>query len=306
MKCAYCGKEGKASKEHIISCAILDMFPECYLTIDEARGRIHEADPMVKDVCTECNNSRINYIDSYAKQFISEYFFNSYDADAEVKVNYDYVMLQKMLLKYAFNDMRSRKEDTSYFDEELLSYLLNKEDCDCKPYVSVYGGISVNVTPVPDAVFGNKKLQWCKDPLFFENSIIRFIDYNTGRIYLNDECSVQHFQNAAFSYIFRFNSGQFILVCWNKECTNIETESLLIEVQYPYARFTANKDSVMLKKCTDEMNYFHINHIHVSWDLCNETGTMRMACTDKEQLKRLNEAWKKEEETLRKEHPRTK
>ncbi len=37
MKCAYCGKEAKGTKEHIISCAILDLFPECYITFDDAR-----------------------------------------------------------------------------------------------------------------------------------------------------------------------------------------------------------------------------------------------------------------------------
>ena len=27
--------------------------------------KIYQADPMVKDVCAECNNQRISYIDSY-------------------------------------------------------------------------------------------------------------------------------------------------------------------------------------------------------------------------------------------------
>ena len=30
MKCAYCGKEARGTREHIISSAILDLFPECY------------------------------------------------------------------------------------------------------------------------------------------------------------------------------------------------------------------------------------------------------------------------------------
>ena len=39
MKCAYCGKETKGTKEHIISSAILDLFPECYLTYDGLRKK---------------------------------------------------------------------------------------------------------------------------------------------------------------------------------------------------------------------------------------------------------------------------
>lgn len=56
MKCAYCGRETRGTREHIISSAILDLFPECYITFDDTRKRIYQADPMVKDVCAECNN----------------------------------------------------------------------------------------------------------------------------------------------------------------------------------------------------------------------------------------------------------
>ena len=34
MICAYCGKEAKGTKEHIISSGILGLFPECFATID--------------------------------------------------------------------------------------------------------------------------------------------------------------------------------------------------------------------------------------------------------------------------------
>ena len=67
MICAYCGKEAKGTKEHIISSGILGLFPECFATIDRERGVVHQGDPMVKDVCADCNNNRISYIDSYAK-----------------------------------------------------------------------------------------------------------------------------------------------------------------------------------------------------------------------------------------------
>ncbi len=91
MVCAYCGKEAKGTKEHIVSCAILDLFPECYITFDETRNRIHESDPMVKDVCADCNNNRISYIDSYAKDFIAKYFIQTYSENDRVEIEYDYV-----------------------------------------------------------------------------------------------------------------------------------------------------------------------------------------------------------------------
>lgn len=194
MVCAYCGKEAKGTKEHIVSCAILDLFPECYITFDETRNRIHESDPMVKDVCADCNNNRISYIDSYAKDFIAKYFIQTYSENDRVEIEYDYVMIQKMLLKYAYNDMRSHKEDCSFFDEEIKQFLMNSNDAIPKANITILCGLAVNVSPVPDAMFGNLKLRWGKNPLFYSNSTIRNINYETGQITLNEDIEKKIFQ----------------------------------------------------------------------------------------------------------------
>ena len=122
MICAYCGKEAKGTKEHIISSGILGLFPECFATIDGERSIVHQGDPMVKDVCADCNNNRISYIDSYAKEFIEKYFLVKYKKDDTLSVEYDYTMIQKMCLKFAFNDLRARKKDVSFFDDEVKEY----------------------------------------------------------------------------------------------------------------------------------------------------------------------------------------
>lgn len=69
-----------------------------------------------------------------------------------------------MLLKYAYNDMRSRKEDCSFFDEEILEYLMDINNNVPKDNITVMCGLAVNVSPVPDSMFGNMKLRWCKSP----------------------------------------------------------------------------------------------------------------------------------------------
>lgn len=115
MICAYCSKEGKGTKEHIISSGVLDLFPECFATIDGERQVVHQGDPMVKDVCADCNNNRISYIDSYAKALIEKYSLKKYLKDDILSMEYNYTMVHKMCLKYAFNDLRTRKKDTSFF-----------------------------------------------------------------------------------------------------------------------------------------------------------------------------------------------
>ncbi|WP_018212221.1 hypothetical protein [Desulfitobacterium hafniense] len=143
MKCAYCSNEAPATKEHIISSAILDLFPECYLTVDENRKVIHASDPMVKDVCAECNNNRISYIDNYAKQLVQKYFLQKYEEDTALEFHYDYAMVQKILLKYAFNDLRSRKEDSSFFNKTILDFLMNENNNSPLNHVSVLAGLAV-------------------------------------------------------------------------------------------------------------------------------------------------------------------
>lgn len=307
MKCAYCGKEAKGTKEHIISSAILDLFPECYLTFDEKRKIIHQGDPMIKDVCADCNNNRISYIDSCAKEFISRYFVKNYGEDDYVEIEYNYAMIQKVLLKYAFNDLRAHQDDISYFDEELLQYLMNERDSNPKEYVSVLAGLAVNVSPVPDFMFGNLKLRWCKNPIFYENSTIRHLDYETGQIFLNDENQVQTFKDLEFSYAFRFNSVQFLLMCWKKGSENIDNGNVVLKYQYPYTLLSVEENTASLSLCTDESNYHHFEQIHVSWDGLFEVGRMRKLATPdsaKQYLQQLQAAWKEEEKRLKEEHPR--
>ena len=306
MKCAYCGKETKGTKEHIVSCGILDLFPECYLTFDDARQKVHQADPMVKDVCAECNNNKISYIDSYAKSFIGRYFIQRYSENDTVEIEYDYALIQKMLLKYAFNDMRSHKLDCSFFDEEILHYLLNESDNMPKANVTVLCGLAVNVSPVPDAMFGNLKIRWCKDPVLYSNNVVENIDYETGQIHLNDNILKEEFPDLRISYLFRFNSVQFVLMCWDKASKNIEQNNTVLRCQYPYSLLKSGEAKTVLPICTNEFNYYRFEYIHVRWDGIHEVGLMRkLASGGKHQYKEQYEKeWEKEEDNLKKDHPR--
>ena len=306
MKCAYCGNEAKGTKEHIISCAILDLFPECYLTFDTQRDKIHEADPMVKDVCANCNNNRISYIDSYAKKFIETYFTKKYSDTDRVTIQYDYTLIQKMLLKYAFNDIRSRKEDCSFFDEDLLSFLMNETDTSPRLNVSILCGLAVNTSPMPDFMTGNLKLRWAKNPVLYSNSTIHHINYETGQITINKEVDFEKLKDLVFSYVFRFNSVQFLLFCWKKESENIKQNNIILEYQYPYAFLSDSNPSILLPICTNEINYHRFDQIHVKWDgLCEVEIMRKLASGGLYAFKETADIkWKREEAEIAKKHPR--
>jgi hypothetical protein len=308
MKCAYCGKESKSTREHIISSGVLDIFPECFLTIDEKRKVIHMADPVVRDVCTECNNHKLSYIDSYAKQFIQQYFIQKYEPDDTIDLKYNYTLLQKMLLKYAFNDLRAQRDDITFFDREIINFLLNEEDTIPKSEVTILAGIAVNTSPVPDYMFGNLKLRWRKSPTLLSNSIVKHINYETGQIFLRDQMEIENFKGLTLSYIFRFHSGQFILLCWDKESPNVDENLAVIKLQYPYTMLDENSNSTSISRCTNETTYnlFHIVEVNWGHGIMDEITTMRRLASEHHNstLDELNKLWQQEERRLADEHKR--
>lgn len=215
-------------------------------------------------------------------------------------------MIQKMLLKYAFNDMRSHNEDCSFFDKEILHYLMNECDNVSKENVTVLCGLAINVSPVPDVVYGNMKLRWCKDPIFYSNSTIRYIDYETGELFLNENVEREKFNDLKVSYLFRFNSLQFLLMCWDKNSEKIEDNNVVLKYQYPYYLMKANDNKAVLPQCTDEQNYHIFEHIHVCWDRLFEVGLMRKyASGGRYKYKELYEKeWIEEEKRIREKHQR--
>ncbi len=309
MICAYCGKEAKGTKEHIISCGVLDLFPECFATIDGERKVVHQSDPLVKDVCADCNNNRINYIDSYAKSFIEKYFLTKYSKDDELNIEYDNTMMQKMCLKYAFNDLRSRKKDISFFNDTIISFLLNQTETEALRNVTILAGLAVNTSPVPDSVFGNLKLRWSDSPYFCSNSLVMNVDYNTGKITLRDKMEPENFNKRVLSYVFRFNSLQLLLLCWDESISEDELlqNKIVLEHLYPYKILDVTGRSI-ITRCTSEATYHQEKIIDVSigQEMLDEISFMRGTFTDEYQrfLSSVESEWTKEEKTLADKHPR--
>lgn len=309
MICAYCKKESKPTKEHIISSGILDLFPECFLTFDGNRGKIYPADPVVNDVCATCNNHRITYIDSYAKKFIGQYFTSKYEANDTLDINYDYVLIQKMLLKYAFNGMRCKKDNTDFFDDDILHFLMNENENEPLKNVTVLAGLAVNTSPAPDFMFGNQKIQWCQSPIFYSNSIVDNIDYTTGQIHIRKQQEIEVFESLKFSYLFRFNSVQLIIMCWCKEITDeiLDRNNVILKIQYPYT-VLSNCNTATLSRCTSETTYHLFNLIDVTWGqgMFDEITTMRNCAEPGTQLafEKITKQWEIEERKLAEKHKR--
>jgi len=304
MKCAYCGKEAVMTKEHIVSHSVLELFPECDLTFDMNRKTQYKSEPMVKDVCSDCNNNRITYIDSYAKEFIEKYFMEDYEADCKVHIQYTYIKLLKVLLKYSFNDARAHKVNVEYFDDGIKNFLLNETNEEIPKPISVYGGINVNTSAYPSFLFGNQKLQWVQKPIFMENSIIRYYDEFTGRVYPREDMKQWQPEGLVMSYMFRFNSGQFLVLCWDN-MQQKEKMDMLIPLSYPYKLLEPDKEEIVLERCTHAYNCHHPELIDVTWGLSMADMTNSLIRTDVNpiDMQRLfNQDWLEHEKKIREQH----
>ena len=309
MICAYCGKERKGTKEHIISNGILDLFPECFATIDSERNGVYTRDPVIKDVCAECNSKHLSYIDSYAKNIVNKYFTIKYKKDDTLPFDYDYVMIQKMCLKFAYNDLRSRKKDISFFDDEVKDYLLHEENNEPLTNITLLSGLAVNTSLVPDSFFGNRKLRWGDSPLFLSTSIVNDIDYNTGHVTMLKEMEKEEFEKCVLSFVFRFNSLQLLLLCWDKDIENdtLEKNNIILRHQYPYTILDITGHSV-LSRCTSEVTYHFEKLIDVAWGqkLFDEISSIRGIFSEERQkyFEEIQKKCDKAERLLAEKHPR--
>lgn len=90
--------------------------------------------------------------------------------------------------------------------------------------------------------------------MFCSNSIVMNIDYYTGKITLRDKMEVQEFKNTALSYVFRFNSLQMLLLCWDKEIsdTDLMENKIVLEHQYPYKILEGPADKILDRELSDQ------------------------------------------------------
>ena len=310
MICAYCEKDKPTSKEHIISQAVLDLFPECDLTYDDVRGKVYKSEPVINDVCEECNNTKLSYIDSYAAEFISRYFLNTYNKNQTLEIKYKYSMLQKLLMKYAYNDLRVRNRDTSYFTKDVMEFILEEEKTILDKKVTILSGLAINTAVMPEFFMGNKKLQWIEKPVFISDSLIERIDYITGRVINRKKVEVLKIDGLQLSYLFKFNSGIFILLCWDDTSEKYKDYEDIIPLIYPYKVLQPNDNgTAILERCTHAYNFYSINLIDTSvgMDLADQTNSMMSLDLDPDLIrKNLSEEWFKFETRIREEHHKKK
>lgn len=138
-KCAYCGTEGKMSREHVIPKGFINNMNFKALTVwlDKAPSKVINGELMVKDVCAECNNGELSQLDAYALKLIISYNDKITFDTKKVFFKYNYDLLTRWLLKVCYNS--SRANDSIYdigLYQKNIGYILEGKEAEAK--IAVY------------------------------------------------------------------------------------------------------------------------------------------------------------------------
>jgi len=124
--CAYCGKSDKLTREHIFPDFFSKEFPTYGIYVDRMRDDLpHSSAPIIRDVCSECNNNRLSLLDEYGRKLTNEYFARDLTL-ADITFYYDHNQLSRWLLKLWYNDARTHHENLSVY-KSFIPYVLGND-----------------------------------------------------------------------------------------------------------------------------------------------------------------------------------
>ncbi len=106
--CAYCGKGGPLTREHVLPSFFLVQNPKYRTFISEAaKWKVLRSPPVIRDVCAPCNNCPLAKLDEYGSKLSSRYFARFIEKGSCVEFSVDYHSLLRWLLKISYNNARA-------------------------------------------------------------------------------------------------------------------------------------------------------------------------------------------------------
>lgn len=109
--CAYCKENLALTKEHVWPKGLIKRFDPEALTYSKNTNRFFKSDLVVKDVCVECNNVKLSSLDSYLCEIFDSTFHEFVAPGCPARINYNYDLLLRGLLKISFNSARTQADN---------------------------------------------------------------------------------------------------------------------------------------------------------------------------------------------------
>lgn len=114
-KCSFCDEDQKLTDEHVWSSVVLRLFDDVApMTFDEKRGKIYAADPVIKDLCGECN-AGTSAADAAMGEFTKRYFVGR--LDRHYVVDFDDPNILRWVMKTVSNHERCLGIDSTWWKD---------------------------------------------------------------------------------------------------------------------------------------------------------------------------------------------
>lgn len=247
--CAYCKSTTNLTKEHIFPSAIIKSFDIELLAMTDKSDYHFKGDPVIGDVCAECNNGILSQLDAYFVTCFKNQMLTPLKPGDEITFEYDYDLLLRELLKISYNSARASN-----------------------------GGYDARTTlekHIPFIITGNKKVDGVILSLLIVTSANR-IDVETGKPeeplepYLLRSTSIGGLNLNPNNYIVRmvaFNSFWFFLLIPKRSVTSKMKKEFWDEFKSKthLHGVLLKKSNTSIKITKDKTTYLHPHLTEMMW-----------------------------------------
>lgn len=105
--CVYCKSTTNLTKEHIFPSAIIKSFNVELLSMTDKSDYHFKGDPVIGDVCAECNNGILSQLDADFVTCFKNQMLTPLKPGNEITFEYEYDLLLRELLKISYNSARA-------------------------------------------------------------------------------------------------------------------------------------------------------------------------------------------------------
>lgn len=105
--CAYCQLSCSPTKEHIWPSSIIQKYESRLKTYNKKINSFHLGDPVIKDVCSQCNSVNLSKLDAYLSNLYDQHLSVALSPGQSTEIEYDHNLLLRSLLKISYNSSRS-------------------------------------------------------------------------------------------------------------------------------------------------------------------------------------------------------
>lgn len=103
--CIYCEREDTLTREHVFPDFLAKRSDREGLYYSGSAERYFSNSPVIRDVCSKCNNELLGSLDTYAAELYDKYFHR--EITSNIRISYNEDLLKRWIVKVIFNAQRS-------------------------------------------------------------------------------------------------------------------------------------------------------------------------------------------------------